>query len=120
MNNTDQYSDEELFEFWCSSKDGAWAVKCLTEHNRRRLEKKMGFPIFVGGKYKIHDRMSSLPGKAAAGIWINNDDDQCDNGTIPIGEEIVLIENLLWAEDFLYAMWNGRKVAISAYHIEPI
>lgn len=121
MFDLSQYTDEQLFDFWCEEKGPkGFALACYTEYSRRRLERKMKFPIKVGNRYRVHTKMSGLPGKVPAGVWKNNDDKDCDNGSIPAGEEVVLTENLTWEESFVYGTWNGRKVALAAYHLEPI
>lgn len=122
MFNLDQYTSEQLFDFWCSGTgpDGIDRMACYTEYARRRLERRMKFPIKVGNRYKVHTNMSGLVGKVSAGIWKHNDDKDCDNGSIPAGEEIVLTENLAWDESFVYGLWNGKKVALAMYHLEPI
>lgn len=120
MFDLDQYTSEQLFDFWCEAKGPkGFAKACYSEYARRRLEKRMKFPIKVGNRYRIHGRMSALEDRVSAGIFVNNDDEDCDNGDIPVGAEVVLSDNLLW-DSGLYATWNGKKVFLAPDHLESI
>lgn len=57
--------------------------------------------------------------RVAAGIF--DEKGECGNGTIPAGEEVVLMDSgPFWKESFLYALWNGTKIGLAAYYMEPL
>jgi len=133
MSNLEQYSSEQLFDFYCERNKSGNEVKfpqknthkfrmaCLKEYSRRAIERRMGFPVKVGNRYVVVPKNSFWNDKVSAGVWENNNDKDCDNGTVPAGAEIILTdENLIWDESFVYGTWNGKKVALAMYHLRPV
>ncbi len=117
--NLSNYTDEQLFEIWCVN-DGPRSVACLNEYNRRRLEKQVKFPVKIGNRYRVHGRMTCLEGCVAACIWEHVADKDHRNGDVPIGAEIILINQFFMADGLVYGTWDGKKVALAIYHLEPV